>query len=256
MLKMKMNKGFTLVEMAIVLVIIGLIVSSVMAGQTLVQSASIRSTIAQIDGIRSSTNAFQSKYNGIAGDLLYSQASFWSLPYGTSASGNGDGDMILSGVGGSSTNATTQDGENLFFWLQLSAAGLMTGSFNGITYTSATSAEVSDLTTAFVSTKLNTSVYFMVYSSNTINYLGLIGASSIASGTVTTSDLLLANQLYQVDKKMDDGLPNSGLLRATSGFSESSVNTTNCVSSTDSTGIYQVDSTTPACSGAITLLIG
>ena len=62
------NKGFTLIELSIVLVIIGLIVGGVLVGQDLIKAAEIRATVSQVEGYNSAVNTFRLKYNGLPGD--------------------------------------------------------------------------------------------------------------------------------------------------------------------------------------------
>ena len=61
--------GFTLVEVAIVLVIIGLILGGVFKGQALVDSARVRSMSTEIDGIRTAWLSFNERYRSIPGDF-------------------------------------------------------------------------------------------------------------------------------------------------------------------------------------------
>ena len=68
------QRGFTLVELAIVLVIIGLIIAAVLKGQELIVSARLKSTITAIDAIRSASNTFRDKYNPLPGDSANPQA--------------------------------------------------------------------------------------------------------------------------------------------------------------------------------------
>lgn len=80
--------GFTLIELSMVLVIIGLIVGGIMAGRELIKAAEIRKDIATIEGLKASVLTFKEKYGGLPGDLLNAQR-FFDIPY--ASSGNGDG---------------------------------------------------------------------------------------------------------------------------------------------------------------------
>lgn len=110
--------GFTLIEIAIVLVIIGLLLGGVLKGQELINTARVRALNNSVDGITAAWFSFQDRYRAFPGD--YSQASV-NLP-GTPADGDGNG---LIG----STAAEAAERPNV--WIHLEAAGYITGNFDG-----------------------------------------------------------------------------------------------------------------------------
>src|SRR5438477_2747635 len=73
------QQGFTLIELSIVLVIIGLIVGGILVGQDLIKAAEIRATVGQVEKYNSAVNTFRSKYNGIPGDIPPTQAAAFGL---------------------------------------------------------------------------------------------------------------------------------------------------------------------------------
>src|SRR5579871_6353801 len=88
------EQGFTLIELSIVLVIIGLIVGGVLVGQDLIKAAQIRAEVTQLERYNTAVNTFRSKYNGVPGDLLSATNFFASVTgqaSGTAGLGNGDG---------------------------------------------------------------------------------------------------------------------------------------------------------------------
>ncbi len=65
---MHARSGFTLIELSIVLVIIGLIAGGVLVGKDLINAAGVRATAADIEALKTATYAFKSKYNCLPGD--------------------------------------------------------------------------------------------------------------------------------------------------------------------------------------------
>jgi len=68
-IKFKEQKGFTLVELAIVLTIIGLLIGGILKGQQLIMNARVTATVAQIKAIEAATTSFRDAYGGLPGDL-------------------------------------------------------------------------------------------------------------------------------------------------------------------------------------------
>src|ERR1700735_2399062 len=94
----KSEKGFTLIELSIVLVIIGLIIGGILTGQDLIKAAEQRATLAQVEKYNTAVNTFRNKFGGIPGDLLYSTANSFDLgPASTATLTNtcGDGNGLL-----------------------------------------------------------------------------------------------------------------------------------------------------------------
>jgi prepilin-type N-terminal cleavage/methylation domain-containing protein len=74
------QRGFTLIELSIVLVIIGLIIGGVLVGQDLIRAAGVRATISQIEQYNTAVNTFMEKYGYLPGDIKDPDASNFGLP--------------------------------------------------------------------------------------------------------------------------------------------------------------------------------
>ncbi len=114
----KNEKGFTLVEIAIVLVIIGLILGAILKGQELVKSAKVKRVWKQSEELRAAAYGYQDRYRALPGDDSQAAAHVGGT--------NGDGDGNIES--GAATN------ESMHMFDQLEAAGFIPGQFDGTQY--------------------------------------------------------------------------------------------------------------------------
>ncbi len=122
-----LRSGFTLVELSIVLVILGLLVGGVLAGQSLIRSAELRAITTEKNNYVIALNAFKEKYMALPGDMANAYA-FWGTDCGTdsttaSTGCNGDGNGLINNYDAISEGAKA--------WEHLSRAGLIEGNFDG-----------------------------------------------------------------------------------------------------------------------------
>ena len=182
---MKHNNGFTLVEIAIVLVIIGLILGGILKGQELIDSARVRSLSNKISDVRAVWYSFQDRYNSPPGDFSRAAAQI-----GNSTS-NGDGNGRVD---------TLQEVAGV--WQHLAEADFISGDYDG---DPAGLNGIGDL-----SCRINTCP------SNPFNgFYKIVYGESIPDTPAQTNELFTGGQipvniLLQLDLKLDDGIANNG----------------------------------------------
>ena len=111
------RRGFSLVELSIVLVILGLLVGGVLSGQSLIHAAQLRAVTTEMNNYVSAYNTFRDKYMAIPGDMN-NATKFWNI-----ADGDGDGDGKICENAG----CTVSWRENEKAWEHLDQAGLVQG---------------------------------------------------------------------------------------------------------------------------------
>lgn len=189
------QSGFTLVEIAIVLVIIGLLLGGILKGQELINSARVRNLADTTSGIQAAYYGFIDRYRRVPGDWDGTSAQQAIGQTMVSPGGNNNGRLDHD------NNAYT---EPVALWEQLSKAGFIQGSFVG----SANAAAEPDTTNNLAP-------------QNAFNQIISIGRTQDYQGTapvrlnVVVGRGVPVNIMRELDVKMDDGVPNTGVLRAT-----------------------------------------
>lgn len=210
--------GFTLLEISIVLVIIGLLAGATLVGRDLLKAAEIRGTVSQIEKFNVAVHTFQTKYGCLPGDCSIEQDRAFGL-YAPACVGPtdqyGDGNGLIEA---SLAYDMFPHGEQLTFWRHLSDAGLIAGQFGrgacnlvgcGETATIQGNDKIAQcLPTA----KLGRNAHFIVYADDATNYYRLVSVKTIvaAFGGYTAGPAVSPTEAYSLDTKMDDGLPNKG----------------------------------------------
>ena len=201
--EIKMNKqqsGFTLVEIAIVLVIIGLLLGGVLKGQELINSAKVKNFATDFRNIPLFIYGYQDKYKAIPGDDSAVATTHLGAAVGgvnviaatTPAATLGNG--ALNGA----WNSTTVTDETVLFWQHVRLAGLAAGP----TTAPAAAADVP----AFLPRNAEGGILGITSGTNT-PVTGLTGSYIVCSTNI------LGKFAKQLDLTMDDGNPATGSVR-------------------------------------------
>jgi len=222
------RNGFSLLELSIVLVIIGLIAGGIVAGSSMIRAAELRAVITEQQQYKTAVHTFRDKYLGLPGDLKNAGA-FWGYPGGSEANcpdtagsgtetcdGNGDRAMDAAGT-------VSEYGELFTFWQHLANAELISGTFTGIAgsgnvydYDIGINGPVAKLSGGgwgVSDTPLGgyCTGYSNVVGKDGYNHLVVGGESSVG---IPSSPLLTPEEAWNIDTKTDDGKPGLGDLKA------------------------------------------
>lgn len=131
LLKRKSEKGFTLVELAIVLVIIGIILAGIIKGQEMITNAKIKRTVAAQKEIAAAMYTYFDRFQFFPGDDR-NAATRWAAAGLTAGDGNG---LIATGVASTAPNfaCAASGAEQCDLWAELRQAQIITGATTGVT---------------------------------------------------------------------------------------------------------------------------
>jgi prepilin-type N-terminal cleavage/methylation domain-containing protein len=216
----KPESGFTLIEIAIVLVIIGLLLGGVLKGQELITGARVRNFIQQQDGVKAAYFGFLDRYRALPGDYSNAAATIAGVAGGCGAGGNGDGNGQI----------TTAGNENILVWEHLSKAGFINGSYT----CAATASQATSPSNPYG------------------RFLNLIYDASYAAATpppptrhnLQTGDNVPSDILGEIDRKIDDGNAMEGAFRGSGTVST-------CWATTGTPpGVWTIAAPATSCAGA------
>lgn len=244
MTNLQRQKGFTLVELAIVLTIIGLLIGGILKGQQLIANARVTAQIAQAQAVTAAVTSFSDQYQALPGDMLAATAAT-RIPncVGLCAASAGDGNGVIfsapgnstwaGGTGGANAGALAVSGEVAGAWAMLANANLVTG-VN--TNANATATFGSGLPLA----KINNfpGLEIATASNDGYIYIAILKTVAAAPADAPGSNAMSAGQAAQIDRKMDDGNPTTGSVigqgfitncaTAGTGYIEASVTGNDC----------------------------
>jgi prepilin-type N-terminal cleavage/methylation domain-containing protein len=228
---MHKHNGFTLIEIAIVLVIIGLLLGGVLKGQELIQGARVRNLISQQDGIKAAYFGFLDRYRALPGDYSGAQANA-NIPNmgGDTMGGNGDGFIV---------NTATAN-EQTLAWMHLSHAGFLTGNY---TMASATDAAAASNSPTNPYNALLQMAHDSVYSVLTGD------PAATVRPNLKTGNQIPVEILTEIDRKIDDANAGRGSFRfSTYQGSGAAPDPVTCF--TAGTGVWLTTGNQPNCGGA------
>lgn len=225
------NRGFTLVELSIVMVIIGLLIGSITVASNMIHKADLRAVVKQVEEYRNVVSTFKEVYLGLPGDIINAK-SFWP----TTENGNGNEQILYNITAG-------QENESMRAWQQLALAELIQGSFTGseasqigIEDVNMPAAEVGDS----VVMKFD---YDTWWGNPASNFIMMAKASS--TGWPQDAAISPADADY-VDHKLDDGMPLTGYVWGGRGYFTDTATWAPASYCADAAG-YDVSITTPQC---------
>jgi prepilin-type N-terminal cleavage/methylation domain-containing protein len=245
-----MKQGFSLLELAVVLVVIGLVTGGILEGRSLVRGAELRSISRQYTQFVAGATNFRDKYNALPGDMT-DATTYWGdnntycpdgNPNGSPGTCNGNGNLQIDipAIGPPVT------GEMFQFWNQLSLGGFIEGTYTGISLSNggASSSFVNSPDSKFTNVGWSVNyrsngdpaIFFATGSGNILQIGGNVGTSSFYS------PFLQPSEAESVDRKMDDGMPSSGIV---TGVTWSAC--TNANNNTSETATYLVSSSDTVC---------
>lgn len=201
------DRGFSLVELSIVLVIVGLLVAGAMAGRALLRSAELRAVISEVENYKVQIDNFVTQYEGLPGDISNASA-FWS------GENNGDNNGRIGSVG-------TDNDEVFYAWRHLMLGRFIVGEYSGGTGD------------AVIGTNVPRSDYFanagysVVWDSAPGGWADALGrnfpgnvvvfATDVTSEDTLEGAVLAPEDAYSIDVKIDNEQPDYGKVLAENG---------------------------------------
>jgi prepilin-type N-terminal cleavage/methylation domain-containing protein len=186
---MKKHQGFTLIELAIVLVIIGLLLGGVLKGQELINSAKVKNMAKDLTNVSAIVYAYQDRYHAMPGDdaSVVTHVSGATLATTGGTVGNG----LIEGT----WNSTTTTDESVLLWQHVRLAGLA----QGPTSTASTDYYPKNTNGARIGVQ---------------SVSGFTTITGMSGSFVVCSDQIQGKYAKQLDTSLDDGDTSTGALRA------------------------------------------
>ena len=191
---MRRQAGLTLIEIAIVFVIIGLLLGAVLKGQELITSARVRNLISQQEGVKAAYFGFLDRFRTPPGDYSLATTNIAN----TTANGNANGLIESAAVCGAIP--ACQALEHIAVWEHLSRAGFINGSY---TYAPLPETPASVPPSPYAYVRYIQVIYDAVYGTG----------AGVPRHNIKTGNGIPSEILAEIDRKIDDGTPVGGVFQ-------------------------------------------
>ncbi|NET71501.1 MAG: type II secretion system protein [Sphaerospermopsis sp. SIO1G2] len=226
--------AFSLVELSVVLVILGLLAGGILAGQSLIRAAELRKITTEQNQIFSSIYQFRDRYGSIPGDFdINTAAQLWQTETGCTSGNDGNTTPRLNYTqcgsdcpswGGCKNGLLEDSWEQVYFWRHLQLDGL----FQGVDTTPNAATTTPEVHGKHLPFAPMNGVWWMRSdgATNNRNWLrfSVFGAEvplNWGFSGMTRFSILNPEEAWGIDKKTDDSLPLSGSIIADTGFNNS-----------------------------------
>lgn len=217
------NQGFSLLQLALSMVVVGMLFGSIFVGADLIRGAQLTKIITQLDAYVRAVNVFQDRYHELPGDMSNAE-SYWgsdstcpttaytATPHAKTCNGNGNGH-----IGDLYTDGGTSSYEIYRMWQQLADASLIEGAYNGISGNSGSGNEsLPTVNVPMWTTKNSGFTMLYVYRpAGDGSYWPLLYGHVLIFGNKVTNAMtygpvLTPREAFKMDGKVDDGRPAYG----------------------------------------------
>lgn len=220
------EKGFSLIEISIVLLVVGLLTGLVLSGQLVMEFSKQRKLIGDLQKIKISVENFRINYSGIAGDLKNAYFFFGEKCTIDPLDCNGNGNKIID-----SPDPYNPNRQEMFrAWQHLNLAGFFPGNYSGIASANF-GGDPDDIEPGYNAPLTNYGGAFMILTSSSTFYSGAeagktekrlftrTGKIRALTEASQTNDygIISAVSAREIDEKIDDGKPGTGDLIITEG---------------------------------------
>ena len=244
------NQAFSLVELSIVLVILGLLTGGILTGQSLIRASELRSVSADFQRYQAAVNTFRDKYFALPGDMR-NATSFWGVQNATPATCQTTASSTALTCDGTGDGQICCGYEIFRAWQHLANAGLIEGTYSGID--GGAGAGYDPVIGGNVPRgKISNTGWSFWHSSGgadanwfTLKALGNMLAFGTDNNYLTQGAALKAEEAWNIDTKMDDGKPAYGKIIAMKGTT--SVIPNCATTAVETTAEYNVTNSTISC---------
>ncbi len=254
---MKHRTAFSLVELSIVLVILGLLTGGILAGRSLIRASELRAVGTEYQRYVTATHAFKDKYFALPGDMPNAVA-FWGAQAGGTANGQ---DATCAALTTAATGVATCNGngnglvndgtyEMFRYWQHLANAGLIEGQYGGVAGSGGNyhhQLGINSPRSKLANAGFGMRTVVSVTTGSAFSWAGHLYGHHFRYGKETTDNLpysavLKPEEAWNIDTKLDDGSPYFGKI-----MSFPWGNCTTALANNETAALYDLDNSNVVC---------